>query len=391
MNEAVTQWKIAFGMPLIGAEERAAVDDVLKGPCLTHGPRVKEFERAFAEFTNAPFAIAVNSCTAALHLAYMAMDIGPGDEVIVPAQTHVATAHSVELVGARPVFCDSESRTGNLDLDQIEALITPRTRAISPVHYLGLPVDMQRLLAITRPRGIRVIEDCALSLGACESNVHTGLIGDCGAFSFYPAKHVTTAEGGMFITRDEKLAGAVSAGRAFGIDRNILSERHLPGAYDVKTLGLNYRMSELNAALGICQLRRLPDILERRTENHSRLTALLRQIDEVELLSSVRVDAVNSHYCHVALLRKHVAGRRVEIIERLKQLGVETSVYYPRPVPGMTYYAKRYGCTESDFPVAARLSNHGIALPVGPHLTPDDMAYLASMLKQVIREVALRG
>lgn len=391
MNEALAQRRIAFGMPMIGAEERAAVAEVLEGPCLTHGPRVREFERAFAEFTQAPYAVAVNSCTAALHLAYLAMNLGPGDEVIVPAQTHVATAHAVELVGARPVFCDSEPRSGNIDLDLIESLITPRTRAISPVHYLGLPVDMKRLLSMTRSRGIRVVEDCALSLGAYESNVHTGLLGDCGAFSFYPAKHITTAEGGMFITRDENLARTVSAGRAFGIDRNIVSERHLPGAYDVKALGLNYRMSELNAALGICQIEKLPDILARRTENHARLTAQLRQIDEIALLTSVQVDSVSSHYCHVAILRTHIASRRVEIIERLKQLGVETSVYYPRPVPNMTYYSRKYGYGDADFPVAMRLSNHGIALPVGPHLTPDDMTFMVATLKQVIREVAQRG
>lgn len=391
MNEAVTQRRIAFGMPLIGPEERAAVADVLNGSCLTHGPRVMEFERAFADYTGAPFTVAVNSCTAALHLAYLAMDIGPGDEVIVPAQTHVATAHAVELAGARPVFCDSEPRTGNIDLDRIESLITPRTKAITPVHYLGLPVDMKRLRSIADTRGLRIVEDCALSLGAFESNVHTGLLGDCGAFSFYPAKHITTAEGGMFITRDEKLARCVSAGRAFGIDRNIVSERHLPGGYDVTALGLNYRMSELNAVLGTCQLQRLPGILERRSENHARLTALLRQIDEIELLSSVRVDATSSHYCHLAILRKHLGGRRTEIIERLKQLGVETSVYYPRPVPNMTYYSRRYGYRESDFPLALRISNHGIALPVGPHLTTDDMVYLATTLKRVIREVATRG
>jgi len=388
MSESVAQRRIAFGRPLIGDEEREAIAEVLAGSCLTHGPRVKAFEKAFAEFAGAPFAIAVNSCTAGLHLAYLAMEIGPGDEVIVPAQTHVATAHAVELVGARPVFCDSEPRTGNLDLDRLASLITPHTKAISPVHYLGLPVDMKRLLAIARPRGLRVIEDCALSLGASESGVHTGLLGDCGSFSFYPAKHITTAEGGMFITRDEKLASLVSAGRAFGIDRNIVSERHLPGAYDVKALGLNYRMSELNAALGMCQMKRLAGILERRSENHARLTAHLRQIDEIELLSSIRVDAVSSHYCHVAVLNRRLAPRRVEIIERLKQIGVETSVYYPRPVPNMTYYARKYGYSDGDFPVALRLSMDGIALSVGPHLTADDMAYTAAMLKQVIREVS---
>src|SRR5919204_180441 len=155
---------IPFGKPMLGDAERAAVADVLAGTTLTHGPKVKEFEQAFAEFTRAPHAIATASCMAALHLSYLAVDLGPGDEVLVAAQTHVATAHAVELCGARPVFVDADPRTGNIDLDDLERKITDRTRAIGLVHYLGLPVDMRRVPDIARAPGPYVVQDCALAL-----------------------------------------------------------------------------------------------------------------------------------------------------------------------------------------------------------------------------------
>ena len=201
---------IPFGKPLIGDGERDAVAEVLAGTTLTHGPRVKEFEAAFAQFTGAPWAIATSTCWAALHLSYMAIDLGPGDEVIVPAQTHVATAHAVEICGAKPVFCDAEPRTGNMDLDQLESLITDRTRALGLVHYLGRPVDMGRFMEIARRHDLYVVEDCAVALGATYDDVHVGLHGDIGCFSFYPVKHITTGEGGMVITRRDDLADRVS-------------------------------------------------------------------------------------------------------------------------------------------------------------------------------------
>src|SRR5215211_1991230 len=157
---------IPFGKPIFGEEERDAVADVMAGSVLTHGPRVKEFETAFADFTGAPHAIATATCAAALHLAYMAIDLGPGDEVVVPAETHVAMAHAVSACGATPVFWDSETRTGNVDLDLLEGLITPRTRAISLVHYLGRPVSMRPVLELARARDLLVVEDCAIALGA---------------------------------------------------------------------------------------------------------------------------------------------------------------------------------------------------------------------------------
>lgn len=379
------QRTIPFGRPLIGPQEKAAVAAVLDGPMLVHGPRAKQFEADFAAFCGGGSAVSVSSCTAALHLFYFSRGVGPGDEVIVPAQTHVATAHAVELTGARPVFVDAEPATGNIDPDQIEAAVTPCTKAISVVHFLGEPADMERINAIAAKHGLLVLEDCALSLGASRSGVHTGLLGDAGCFSFYPVKHMTTAEGGMLLTRHPDLARDVSLKRAFGVDR-VVGERAVPGVYDVVALGLNYRMNEIQAALGQVQLTRVRGFLEAREANHHVLSEGLAGIDEIALFASQGPEVTPSRYCLSILLRDKVAARRFEIIGGLKARGVGTSVYYPKPVPHMRYYRDKYGFGPETFPVAARISSTCIALPVGPHLGADDMRYIVKALKETLLE-----
>ena len=200
---------IPFGKPLIGAEEKEAVMQVLNSPILVHGPKTKAFETAFASYAGAPYAISVSSCTAAMHLSYFYLGISKGDEVIVPAQTHTATAHAVELCGAKPVFIDSEKDTGNIDLDQIESAITENTKALSVVHYLGMPVNMEKIVEIAKKHNLFVVEDCALAIGSYFKGTHAGLYGDVGCFSFYPVKHMTTAEGGMLITKHKEIADKV--------------------------------------------------------------------------------------------------------------------------------------------------------------------------------------
>lgn len=243
--------EIPFGRPMLDEAERSAVAEVLSGHILTHGPKVKQFETDFAKWCNAPHAIALASCTAALHLAYFYLGISDGDEVIVPAQTHTATAHAVELCGGRAVFVDAEAVTGNIDIEQIESAITPATKAISIVHYLGMPVDMDAVKAIADKHNLPIIEDCALAIGTYYKGVHAGLHGDVGCFSFYPVKHITTGEGGMLITKHDDYAQKISQQRAFGIDRNIVEERPIPGVYDVQGLGFNYRLNEIGGAMGI--------------------------------------------------------------------------------------------------------------------------------------------
>jgi len=378
--------QIPFGKPILDENERAAVMDVLSGPILVHGPKATEFEAAFAAFTNAPHAISVSSCTAGLHLAYFAKGIGVGDEVIVPAMTHTATAHAVEFTGATPVFVDAETETGNIDIDAIEPAITDKTKAISIVHFLGMPVDMVRINAIAKKHSLLVVEDAALAVGTMLDGVHAGLMGDVGAFSFYPVKHMTTAEGGMVLTQDAELAKTIQLKKAFGVDRTH-GERKVPGTYDVVDLGYNYRMSELHAAIGIEQVKKLPDFLAKREVNFQTLETALGEIDEIELLQSTNGRFKSSYYCLSVILKQPFVQKRPDIMEAMKNQGVGTSIYYPQPVPRMTYYRKKYGYDAKAYPNAERISDQSIALPVGPHLTQDDMKKVAAALKQAISEV----
>ena len=360
---------------------------VLGGTTLTHGPLVREFEAMFAKYTGAENAIALSSCTAALHLAYFCLGVGNGDEVIMPAETHVATAHAAELIGAKPVFIDSEKITGNIDINQIEAHITKQTKVIAVVHYLGMPVDMHRIIQIAGKYNLFVVEDCALAIGTCLDGVHAGLFGDVGCFSFYPVKHITTAEGGMALTKTREIAEKISRQRAFGIDRNIVDERPIPGIYDVQELGLNYRLNEIGAALGIEQMKRVDGFLTKRQKNYAALTAGLMTIDEVELLQSSHDGYQSSCYCQMMILKEPLSEKRFEIVNYLKQRGIGTSVYYPHPVPQLTYYKDKYGYSDSSFPVASRISGNSIALPVGPHINNEDIDYMVATIKDAILEV----
>jgi len=377
---------IHFGRPIIGEEEKNAVLNVLNSPILVHGPRSREFETAFACYTGAPHAISVSSCTAALHLSYFYLKLKAGDEVIVPAQTHNATAHAVEFCGAKPVFVDAEIKTGNIDIDQIEPLITERTKAISIVHFLGVPVNMDRINGIAEKYGLFVVEDAALAIGTYYKGVHAGLLGDVGCFSFYPIKHMTTAEGGMLITRNEEIAAGITRQRAFGVDRT-QGERKIPGIYDVTMLGYNYRMNEIQAVLGIEQVKRMNGFLKQRKLNYERLYEGLKEIDEITLFQSSHGDYQSSYYCLSMLLDDSLVKKRFEIVDYLKGHGVGTSVYYPHPVPHLTYYKEKYDYGEETYPVAAMISNGSIALPVGPHLGIEDMDYIVQTVKQSIHEI----
>lgn len=378
--------QIPFGKPWITEAERNAVLEVLAGDVLTHGPQAHEFEKEFALAIGGGRALTLSNGTAALHLAYWQLGIGPGDEVIVPAQTHVATVHAVEIMGARPVFVDCDLATGNITSAAIEAAITPRTRAIGLVHFLGIPCEMSEIMEVAIRHNLKVVEDCALALGTKYDGVHAGLFGDAGTFSFYPVKHITTGDGGMLVTRNPELAEKISKARAFGVDRTF-SERKVPGVYDVLSLGINYRLSDINSAIGRAQLKRLDVILERRRTNFSRLKQCLAGIEDLAILDVVSPNQTNSHYCLTVVLDGSLASDRTEIINRMKARGIGTSVYYPHPIPRLAYYREKYGEDLSRFPNAARISDQSIALPVGPHLQVEDMDYIGQSLSEIVKEL----
>lgn len=374
---------IPFGKPLLDRAEIDAVVAVLSGTTLVHGPITHEFEQRFAARIGAKHAVSVSSCTAALHLSLFTSRIGLGDLVVVPAMTHVATAHAVEFCGARPVFVDVEADTGNLDAAALASAMSPAVRAVMPVHYLGLPCNMDVISDICIRAGAFIVEDCALAVDADYDGQKVGTFGLTGCFSFYPIKHITSIEGGMVTTNDAAVAGAIRQRRAFGYDRTV-GERTRPGIYDVTVLGYNYRMSEVEAAVGLAQLSKLDAFQGARAKNFARLREVLADIDELTVFSPRRGKATSSHYCLNAVLPRDGSIDRDAVVARLNAAGIGTSVHYPCAVPLMSYYREKYGYRTGQFPVAEWLAAQTISLPVGPHLAEHDMLRIGSSFKDAL-------
>ncbi len=369
--------QVPFGKPMIGKEEIKAVNNVIKNPILVHGSRTIDFENIFCKYTGAKFSISVSSCTAGMHLFYFAMGIGKGDEVIVSAQTHVATAHAVELTGAKAVFVDSNNIDGNIDINKIIKKINKNTKAICVVHYLGIPCDMKKISEITKKYKLLLLEDCALAIGSTVNQKHVGLVGDAGVFSFYPVKHITTAEGGMIITNNEILSKKLRLLKAFGVDRSH-GKRSVPGIYNVKELGFNYRMSEINAAIGYEQVKKIKKFSKIRKRNFLLLKKLLYKIKNLKIIDNKININKSSYYCLSVLLPINIKNYRDQILLELKKKGVGCSVYYPHPVPRLDFYKKKYGFNLKNFVNASYFSDYSIALPVGPHVNSNHIKFIAS-------------
>ena len=352
--------EVYFARPMIGEEEIANVNHALKRKRLTNAGWVQQFEERFQDFIGGGIAVAVSSCFAALHLSLILKGVKRDDEVIVPALTHCAVANAVEAIGGRCVFVDAHVDSGNIDPDLVELAISAKTRVITLVHYLGLPAYMKSMLDICRRWNLPLIEDCALALGTVHNGAskHVGLIGDIGCFSFYPAKHITTCEGGMLITNAPEMAARARRFRSFGYgtDRDM----------DFDHPGFNYRMTELQAAMGVAQLTKASKFIHQRAVNAKRLK---------DALPGFQLYAGN--YAVSVMIPAQID--RDKLREKLLSDGIQTSVYYPRPVPHFSYYRKKYGVGR--YPVAEDISAHSIALSVGPHLTRDKVLYQAERLK----------
>ena len=377
--------KIPFGKPLIDSKEIKSVINVLKSGIYAHGPISNLFEKKFCNFTGAKYSTTVSSCTAGMHLFYFALGIGRGDEVIVPAQTHTATAHAVELAGAKPVFIDCDSSTGNIDPQKIQEKISKKTKAICVVHFLGIPVDMKKINSIAKKNKLFVLEDCALSLGASYNKVHTGLLGDAGVFSFYPAKHITTGEGGVLITKNKKILNRIKLLKSLGINKTFL-ERKTPGIYDAIEVGFNYRMSEIHASIGVKQIEKINKFIQKRKKNFYFLKRNLQKNKNIYILDANNQKSKNSFYCMNVILSKTLSKNRMKIIKYLNERKIGTSIYYPQPVPRMSYYKKKYGYKKNNFTNAAIISDRSISLPVGPHLTLNDLKYISENLLNSLKK-----
>jgi len=378
---------IEFGRPMISQEEKDAVLRVLNSPQLVHGPVSLEFEDAFSTFIGGGYSTSTSSATTALQLAYMVLGIGRGDEVIVTSLTHVATANSIVAVGATPVFVDVDLETGNISTKQIEKAITEKTKAICVVHYLGVPVKMDEVLRLSKSKGLFVIEDCALALGTYFGSKHVGILGDFGAFSFYPAKHITTGEGGMLVSKEESMIVKAAKTKAFYYSKNV-GDRKIPGLYDIVGFGLNLRMSEIAAAIGIEQLKKLPEFLKVRERNIELLTSEFTSHSGRFLKHKCNYGS-SGNYCSSFVLEPRFAKYRDKIILRLKEFGIGCSIYYPVSLPESTFYKSNPDVARTLPTLNAQyLATSSIAFGIGPHLSESDMLFTRNSLSRALEEVA---
>jgi len=345
---------INIAKPLIDDEEKQAVLEVLDSGILAQGPRVKAFEEAFAEMCGVNHAIATTSGTTALHTALLANEIGAGDEVITSPFTFIASANSILYVGARPVFVDIDPITFNINPQLIEEAITPRTKAIMPVHLFGLSCDMDPIMDIASRHGLKVIEDACQSHGASYHGNKVGSFGT-GTFSLYPTKNITSAEGGMITTNDDALAESCRVIRQHGMRRRYYHDE----------LGFNFRMTDIHAAIGLAQLTKLDKFNKSRIDNARYLSANLKNVQVPQIPDGY------SHVFHQYTIRVQ-DGRRDSLIDHLSHNGIGCGVYYPVPIHKQTYYINELGYNQS-LPVSEQAAEEVLSLPVHPGLSQGDL------------------
>lgn len=376
---------LPFALPHITQAEIDEVVDTLRSGWLTTGPKTKRFEREFAECVQAPHALAVNSATAAMHLALDAIGLRPGDEVIVPVYTFTATAEVVVYFGAKPVFVDVNPVTCNLDPAQLEQHITPRTRAIMVVHIAGLPADMDAILAIARTHGLPVIEDAAHAFPAKYKGRMIGSIGDLTAFSFYATKTLSTGEGGMLTTANPEYAERASLMALHGISKDAWKRYTAEGSwyYEVLHAGYKYNMTDLAASLGLHQLARSQWLLERRRAIARRYTEAFSQLPELETPPELEYA---EHAWHLYLLRLHpelLNITRDAFIQGLMQARIGCSVHFI-PLHLHPFYRDTYHLEAGDFPAALHSYQRAISLPIYPSMTDEDVEDVIYAVEKIV-------
>jgi dTDP-4-amino-4,6-dideoxygalactose transaminase len=379
---------LPFALPEIGEEEIAEVVDTLRSGWVTTGPKARRFEQDFAAFLGAPGleAIAVNSATAGLHLALEALGIGPGDEVVTTTHTFTATAEVARYLGADVVLVDIDPATLNIDPARVEAAITPRTKAIVPVHYAGLAADMPALLAIARRHGLKVVEDAAHALPSTAGGALVGTLGsDATVFSFYANKTITTGEGGMLVTRDAALAARARVMRLHGMSRDAFDRftAHVPSwYYEIVAPGFKYNLTDIAAALGLHQLKRAHEFQRRRAA----IAALYdRALAGLPVAPPPRAADGEMHAWHLYVLRlADGAGiDRDRFIERLYGQGIGCSVHYI-PLHLHPYWRDRYGLAPAQFPHSQRAYERMVSLPLYTRMTDGDVGRVVEAVRSAL-------
>ncbi len=377
---------LVFGSPAIGEEEIAEVVATLRSGWLGTGPRVQRFEADFRTYVDTAHAVALNSCTAGLHLALEVLGIGPGDEVITTPLTFSATANVIVHVRATPVFADVDPRTMNLDPEAVARAVTPRTKAILPVHLAGRPCDMDALLQVAHRHGLAVVEDAAHAIEGRYRGHPIGSIGDLTAFSFYVTKNLVTGEGGMLTTNNAAWAEEIRVKALHGISRDAWKRYSAEGfqPYDTLFPGYKYNMTDLQAALGIHQLARLEANLAVRERHWRRYDEAFR--NHPLLTPPVPADPRDRHACHLytVLLNTNRAGMsRNEFVARLKAENIGTGIHFT-PLHLHSYYAKTFGSTRGQFPAAEFIGDRTVSLPLSAKLTDEDVEDVIAAVFRVL-------
>ena len=377
--------RIPFFRPSITEEDVAAVAECLRSGWLTSGPNVAAFERELAAYLGVPFVNAVNSCTAAMHLALVAWRLRPGDEVITTPYTFSSTVAVILHAGATPVLADVREGDANIDPAEVERRLSPRTRAVLPVHFAGEPCDMEPILDLARARGLKVLEDAAHALGARYRGRMVGTLGDATAFSFYATKNITTAEGGALATADEELSERVRVLTLHGMTKDAWNRYDAGGSwrYDVVEFGFKDNLPDLAAALGRSQLRRADALRAARERAARRYLENLRDEEYLELPS---FDPRNTHAWHlfVVRVREGAPVGRDEVIRALAERGIGTSVHFI-PVHFHTAFRRLGLWREGDFPVAERIFRGAISLPLYPDLSDAEVDEVCEALRRALR------
>jgi len=375
---------LVFGSPLIEEEEIDEVVATLRSGWIGTGPRVARFEELFRKYIGVRGAVAVSSCTAALHLAMLVSEVGPGDEVITTPMTFCATANAIVHTGARPVFVDVERDTGNIDPSLIASAITSRTRAILPVHYAGRPCRMDEIQELTRRHGLLLIEDAAHAVEAAYHGRKIGTIGDLTCFSFYATKNVTTAEGGMVTTADIELAEKIKMYALHGLSMDAWRRFSDEGYkhYDVRVAGFKYNMTDLQAALGIHQLARLERNTARREAIWARYNEAFEALPVVGP-APVEPGTIHGRHLYTILLKTEAIGKsRDRVLNELIRLNVGTGVHYT-PVHLHHYYREKFGHKPGDFPNAEWIGDRTLSLPFSGKLSDQDVDDVIAAVREV--------
>ena len=368
--------RIYLSRPDITEKEIERVTQVLRGPELSLGPVVPEFERAFAEYIGRRRAVAVNSGTSGLFLSLLALGIGPGDEVITTPFTFIASTTCIMMTGARPVFVDIDPVSLNIDPRRIERAITDRTKAILPVEVFGNPAEFDRICEIAKRHGLPVVEDSCEALGSVLNKKKAGSFGTLSTFGFYPNKQITTGEGGMILTDDDALADICVSLRNQGRGKG-------GGWLAHERLGYNFRLSDINAALGVAQLSRIEEIKARRRRVATWYQEMLAGEDRL-VIPTAPAEGELSWFVFVVHLNEHFGQHhRDAVLQEMGRQGIQVSNYFP-PVHLQPFIAERYDYRQGDFPLAEFVSQRTIALPFHNHLTEQDVALVCGTLRAVL-------